>query len=207
MKEMSKEDKEKLIQDYIAERNKKKEIMNDIMHGTKYIKWLIQFTKAKEGFSSEDWLYFPEELSDYDRKNVELLGLFYHGIEKYADQNYIYPIPCDFGYYYNIKINKIGFEIGVLVGQGTVFFCNKTPIKKDKSYINFKDIMIGKRQENAEQIDISLEALSKMIENIYNNGVPIEAINDTYNKTINDITSNNTNTKKKVKKKDEISNE
>ena len=67
--------------------------------------------------------------------------------------------------------------------------------------------MIGKRQENAEQIDTSLDNLSKMIENIYNNGVPIEAINDTYNKTINDLTSNNANIKKRVKKKDEASNE
>ena len=186
----------------------KKEIMNDIMHGTKYIKWLLKFTKDKEGFSSDDWLYFPEEISDNDRENVELLGLFFHGIEEYADQNYIYPLPYGkFGYYYNIKINKIGFEIGVLVGQGTLFFCNKKPIEKDKSYINFKDIMIGKRQENAEQIDASLDNLSKMIENIYNNGVPIEAINDTYNKTINDLSSNNANIKKRVKKKDEASNE
>ena len=199
MDNISQEDKEKWIQDYIAEQNENNKKINEMMHSTKYIKWLIQFTKDKEGFADDDWLYFPEEISESDRKNVELLNLFYRGIEKYAQQNYIYPKSRDYCNYYKIKLGEYGFEIGVLVGQGAAFFCNKAPIDNAKDFINFKDIMIGKKQENVYQINIKLDSLAEMVIDAYESGVPVEAIIETFDNAIENITTRKNKTRRLTK--------
>ena len=197
---MTKEEKEKWVRDYFKKYNEDIEKRNEIMSGTKYIKWLIQFTEDKEGFSDEDWLYFPDEINDTDRSNVEMLRLFYEGIEEYANNNYIYPTPCDFGNYYKVKFNKFGFEIGVLAGQGTVFFCNKAPIENEKDFIDFYNVMIGKKQNNTDQIRASLDSLSQMVIATYENGVPIEAIINTLDDTIENITLKREDKSKKLLK-------
>ena len=35
---------------------------------------------------------------------------------------------CDFVNFYRVKLDDFGFEIGISVGQGTVFFFNKVAI-------------------------------------------------------------------------------
>ena len=75
------------------------------MSNIDYIKWLYQFTQVRDSFSSEDCLYFPDRINESDRKNVDQLDLFYEGISRYANKNYIYPTPCDFGNFYKIKLN------------------------------------------------------------------------------------------------------
>ena len=137
-----------------------------------------------------DKLYFPEKISESDRENVEMLHLFYDGINKYAGENHIYPIPCEFGNFYRVKLNGFGFEIGILVGQGTVFFFNKASLEDDKEFIDFNDIIIGKKQDNVDRINDALNSISSMITTAYESGVPIEAIVNTLDNTIKGITSN-----------------
>ena len=184
---MTEEEKEQWIKEYCESINKRNEKMKKMMSSTKYIQWLIKFTKDKEGFSDDDWLYFPEKINDTDKENVEMLSLFYKGIEKYAEKNYIYPTPCSFGNYYKVRFNKYGFEIGILIGQGTVFFCNKTPIENENDFIDFFRIMIGKDQNNTKKTKASLDSLSQTIINIHESGIPIEAIIETIDNTIEKI--------------------
>ena len=130
-----------------------------------------------------------------------MLHLFYDGIDKYAGENHIYPTPCDFGNFYRVKLNDFGFEIGILVGQGTAFFFNKASLEDDKEFIDFNDIMIGKKQNNVDQINVTLDSLSSMVIDAYENGVPIEAIVSTLDNTIKGIASKKEDKTKTLVKK------
>ena len=178
----------KFIKEYIEKENVERKKTKALMSNTNYLEWLNQFTQDKEGFSDNDWLYFPERIKKSDNENVDKLCLFYEGIRQYAESNHIYPLKCNFGNFYKIRLNKIGFEIGILNGQGTKFFCNKVAVENEQEFIDFNDIMTGKKQENVDKINASLESLSNMILTAYESGVPIESIIYTIEKTINEIT-------------------
>ena len=180
---------DKWVEKYITKQKEKEKKIKDMMSNTSYIEWLNEFTQDKDGFSDDDWLYFPEKISDSDRENVLKLCLFYEGIDNYSQQNHIYPVPCEFGNFYRVKLNDFGFEIGILVGQGTIFFFNKASIEDDKVFIDFNDIMIGRKQDNVDQINATLDSLSSMVLTAYESGVPIEAIVSRLDNTIGDITS------------------
>ena len=180
---------DKWVEKYITKQKEKEKKIKDMMSNTSYIEWLNEFTQDKDGFSDDDWLYFPEKISDSDRENVLKLCLFYEGIDNYSQQNHIYPVPCEFGNFYRVKLNDFGFEIGILVGQGTIFFFNKVSIADDKVFIDFNDIMIGRKQDNVDQINATLDSLSSMVLTAYESGVPIEAMVSRLDNTIQNITS------------------
>lgn len=143
-------------------------------------------------------MYSFNKLSDFDRKNVEMLNLFYSGIDKYARKNYIYPLLCDFGNFYKVKLNNFGFDVGMLVGQGTVFFFNKTAMENEDEFIDFNDVMVDKKQANVDQINATLDTLSNMVITFYESGVPIDAIVNTIDNTLKDITSKNVKKTRKL---------
>ena len=194
----------KWVEEYISKEKLKSEEIKGMMSNTAYIEWLNLFTQDKGGFSDDDWLYFPEKISEFDRKNVEKLCLFYEGIDNYAQQNYIYPVSCEFGNFYRVKLNGFGFKIGILVGQGTVFFFNKDSLEKDKDFIDFNDIMTGKKQDNVDQINATLDSLSNMVITAYESGVPIETIVNTLDNTIKEIMSKGEDKTKTLVRKQRI---
>lgn len=178
---------EKCVEEYIAKIKVRNEKIKSMMSNTEYLEWLNEFTKDKDRFCDDDWLYCPEKISDSDRENVEKLCLFYEGIKEYATENYIYPTPCDFGDYYKVKLNDFVFNIGILIGQGVIFFFDKTLIENKKELIDFKDVMIGKKQDNVDKINATLNSLSSEVMAAYENGVPIKAIVDTLKNIIEEI--------------------
>jgi len=111
----------------------------------------------------------------------------YKGIERYASENYIYPTNCDFGNFYKIKLDNIGYEIGMLAGQGTLFFCNRVQIENEQHFIDFNDIVNNKKNNNASFIKNSLNELSNMVVTLYENGIPLEAIVNTLDNTLTEI--------------------
>ena len=102
-----KERMDKWVEEYIAKEKVKSEKIKRMMSNPTYIEWLNQFTQDKDGFSDDDWLYFPEKISESDREKVEQLCLFYEGIDKYATKNHIYPTNFGYGYFYTIKLDEI----------------------------------------------------------------------------------------------------
>ena len=76
-----------------------------------------------------------------------------------------------------------------MAGQGIIFFCRKVSVKNEQEFIDFNDIMIGKKQEQVDRINESLENLSNMVLKAYESGVPIESITYTLENTIKEITS------------------
>lgn len=180
---------DKWIDEFIAKTKARNEKIETMMSNTNYIEWLNSFTKDKEKFADDDWVYCPEKLDETDREKVSMLSMLYEGIEKYALENYIFPTPCDFGEFYRVKLNDFTFEVGIMVGQGTIFFFNKTSLEDGKDFIDFNDVITKTKKDNVDQINSILDSLSKMVVSAYENGVPIEAIINTLNETIEDITS------------------
>lgn len=193
LKEMNSEEgkkrMDKVIEKYVAEAKEQRDKAIKIVSNVEYITWLGNFTKEHASFSDDTWLYCPEKLSAKDNKRVEELHLLYNGIEIYANHNYIYPIKCDFGGFYKIKYDGIGFEIGRLIGQGTLFYCTRVEIENEQEFIDFNDIMNNKERENVHEFKSKLEYLSEIVISTHEYGVPYEAICETLELTLNKIKS------------------
>ena len=198
--EINKEKVDKFMMDYIerlkVDETKRKEMFSNI----NYIKWLENFTIKYPDFSDDDWLYFSEKISQEDNEKVKKLHLFYEGIELYAKKNYIYPIECDFGGYYNIKLDNIGYEIGMLVGQGTLFFWKRTSLNKDLEYIDFNDILIDKKKDGVDVITRQLNNLSNKVLELHKKGIPLTALIETLDTTLTGIKEEEKNPTKTLKR-------
>ncbi len=162
---------------------------DNMMTNTDYIEWLIKFTQERGFFSDDQWAYSEEKISDEDKENVESLGLFYEGIDRYASKNFMYPIEKDFGGYYKVKIGDCGFKIGIFCGQGGFTFCERIPVEKEEDFIDFYDIINNKKQDNYDYICNTLKLLSNIIIEAHEAGVPTKAIHDTCNATIKEISN------------------
>lgn len=198
--EIDKEKADKFIMDYIEGLKISEAKRKEMFSNTNYVKWLESFTIEHPGFSDDDWLYFPEKISQEDNEKVKNLHLFYEGIELYAKKNYLYPTECDFGGYYNIKLDNIGFEIGMLVGQGTLFFCKRTPLNKDLEYIDFNDIMADKKKDAVDVITQQLKDLSNSVLELHKKGIPLTAIIETLDTTLTGIKEEEKNLTKTLKR-------
>ena len=127
---------------------------------------------------------------------IEWLKQFTQDKDGFSDDDW-----SDFGNFYRVKLDDFGFEIGISVGQGTVFFFNKVEINDEDDFIDFNDIILGKKRDNADQANAILDSLSNMVVTAYESGVPIEAIVNTIDSTVNGIKFNNEDKPKTIIKK------
>lgn len=95
------------------------------------------------------------------------------------------PSSCNFGNYYCIKFGNIGYEIGIMVGQGTLFFCNKVSLE-NKEFIDFTDIQNDREQPKTEFINNKLEELSLLINNLAED-ISLEAIEENIRNVFKEI--------------------
>jgi len=153
-------------------------ITEEITQSDDYINWLENFTLKNKEFTDDDWLYFPERISEEDKEQVSKLYNFYEAIQEYANKNYIHGTPDEFGNHYSIKYNNIGYKIGIMIGQGTILWVQRQRItkKNSDSFIDFKLIQENVMTDESEMIRSKLESLDNLISDIANENVPIEAI-------------------------------
>lgn len=185
IKEYANRNKEK----WIREKREKDAKLKSLFSSYDYMNWLNSFTANTKGFSDEDYLYFPEKISKEDLDKVNTLGLFFEGIREYADKNYIYPTIYEYQSFYGIKdnANDAYYKIGVIEGQGGSFFCERIEYTSEQPFIDFNDIMDDKVRDNVKKIEANLDNMSNLVLSLYNKGVPLEAIKDTFDKTISEI--------------------
>lgn len=195
------ENAKKHIEDKLKEEEKN---IAQMTSNIDYMMWLEDFTIDFPAFTSDTWAYFPEMISENNHQKVAMLYLLYQAIEHYASKNYIYKTKCDFGDYYNIKLDNTHYEIGRLIGQGIIFFCCRKPFNKDIKYIDFNDIVNDKKQENVLIIEEGLNKLSNLVYTLYQSGIPLEAITAKLDNILNDINTKNNqvNHKTLTKRKD-----
>ena len=185
IKEYANRNKEK----WIREKKEKDAKLKSLFSSYDYMNWLNRFTANTKGFSDEEYLYFPEKISKDDLDKVNNLGLFFEGIEKYADKNYIYPTMYEYQSFYGVKdnVNEVYYKIGVIEGQGGSFFCERIEYTSEQPFIDFNDIMNDKVRDNVKEIETDLDNMSNLVLSLYNKGVPLEAIKETLDKTISEI--------------------
>ena len=173
--------------------NKEKEEQNEdvkkIIFSERYIKWLNDFTKKNGGFTENDYLYFNDKISDIDKENVNKLNVLYETINNYAKKNYIAETPWEYGSFYRIKYDDNGYKIGAIYGKGIMYFCYRIPINKEDYFIDFKNILINKKENKAIIFEKYLNDLSKEIVNAYKIGIPIEVIKTRVNNIVESINS------------------
>lgn len=179
------------VKEYIAKEEQRDLKMQQLLSNTDYLKWLESFTLEHQKFSDDDWLYCQEKLSKEDLEHVENLHLLYSGIDKYARKNYIYPTECEFGNFYSIKLDNAFFKIGILVGQGTIFFCDRVQTENEKEFIDFNDISNSKTPDSVIETRNSLTKLSNMVISLHQNGIPLQAIVNTLNNTVDKLKDKN----------------
>ena len=167
-------EQEDFLSKYLNQRRIEQRQKTEMKVNNDYINWLERFTTIYNSFSDDSWIYNPTEILQNDHENVNKLHLLYHIIEEYAEKNYIYPNKCDFGNYYSIKYNDVQYNIGIMCGQGTCFFCNRTTNQKE--YINFKDIQTNTPNPRVKFINYSLKTLESTLDKMISSNIPIPAI-------------------------------
>ncbi len=183
----TKEQIEQWLQECMNEENELQGKMANLISNADYFSWLIRFTQERKFFTSDDWLYSHDQISEHDREKVDQLYLFYESVAQHAERNHIYPSPCSYGSFYKVRWNKIGFGIGISVGQGTAFFCCRIPVENNSEFIDFNDLMTHRKQGYVDQMNHQLESLSMLILKMYESGIPMEAIKNTLKNTIQEI--------------------
>ena len=162
---------------YIQQYIRKKDRMKELVLSQEYIKWLEKFTKKHPTFDDKEWLYFPEKISKEDNAMVELLSEFFGVIEDFADNYYIYPNGQAHEEYYTIEYNGKRYEIGVVVGQGAICFCNTKDVDEDAQVIPYSEILnptyIKTLKENVEH---NLDELENFLKTLNTRNIPLKAI-------------------------------
>lgn len=165
--------------------------IQEMISDSSYIEWLVNFTVQNPKFKDTEWMYFPEKITTEDYKKVNDLDLLYFVINKYAVENHRYPISTASGKFYRIKYDDVGFIIGITSGLNVEYICSRVEIDKERDYIDFNNIIIGKKEDNVEYIEKQLQSLSNIIVSLHASGVPIESIEATIVNVINDIKPKN----------------
>ena len=158
---------------------------------SEYMIWLENFTEKINSFSDDGWHYFsdkyPEQYKDKilteDKEKINNLKNFYEFINTYFKSNYVYPICNGKRKYFCIKFNDNGYEIGCV--ETNIFFCKRVAIN-DK-FIDFIDIMEDKKQATTFIKKKQLKDLSSLIEKLLKNNIPLEAIYDVTEETIQKV--------------------
>lgn len=170
-------------------------INSKIGNNSNYMDWLEKFTLENPKFTDNDLLYKNKNIEDIDR--INMLNSLYDLIENYAKQNYIYLYKIsDYSGFYRIKYNNIGYEVGYLIGQETVYYCNRVNYI-DNTFIDFNYIINNIKQPHTNEINEMIEELKIIIDNYYNRGIPVEALKRCVYESIKDLDNNESKVLKK----------
>ena len=165
-----------------------------LVESTDYIKWLEDFTKRYPSFSDDTWLYKKDEISKEDYANVCKISTFFSAIDLYARINYISGIPCEWGEYYSIEYNGKIYEIGTIVGQGAVSFCNTEDVNEQTTVIKFEEITVPSEatQKRTLQIKKELDRIDELLNLLYTSSlnIPMNAIKVRVESVLQEIKNN-----------------
>lgn len=169
-----------------------------IMANNNYINWLCDFSLRHNSFTDDEWEYNTEDIPKIDKENVKYLGLLFYCIDEYAYENYINSVSSSYGVFYRIVYEGNAFEIGFKSGQGTYFFCNRVEYDNILEFVDFNDILTGKKVENVNRKNNLIKVFSEVVRNVYRNGVPADKICDVVKSVLDEIKGQENN---KVQKK------
>lgn len=169
--------------DQLLEEMKKREAeKKELFSNYDYILWLEKFTLLYERFTDDSWLYKPEELSEVDIKNVGKIALFFEALSDYCHKYYInvasnemFESEC-----INIKHNGIGYQIGLVTGQGScVYVERKVP---EDGTIEFSDVLNDTMPEDFEAKKALIKKFEQIVTEMKAKCIPISIILEIVNR-------------------------
>ena len=132
------------VKQFVERINKDEETKKAIVKDFKYFSWLEGFvTKNNGSFSDDQWIYFPEKITNTEKSNVAKLHLLFSALYDFAKAH---RIPDEKSRTFSgssvyVQYNSNIYKIGFLAGQGVFFFCEKIANRKVKNVINFNDVV------------------------------------------------------------------
>ena len=168
--------------------NKDKLSKMELVRGADYISWLESFTVNYPVFFECDWKDYDNSiLSNLDKVNLKKLQTFYSVIDDYAKENYLEAVNNSYSSGYFSQYHGIGYEIGKFYGKDVSVYCNRLGNVDIKDFIDVCDIIYYKKQEHTDEISLKLVGLSKYVRNLASEGIPLRAISDTFNSTMENL--------------------
>ena len=139
--------------------------------------WLSQFMDKYSFFSDGEWLSNHNELAYWDINKIMNFNLLFDKVKSYALDNYVFPYKDKDLESYFILWNDIFYEVGK---NREYYYCKrmKEGFKLER-YIDFEDVISGKKQQSAKFIDQKLQILADLIKVYTMDGVPEYAIYNT----------------------------
>jgi len=162
------------VQKFIEELNRKEKEKQKLIENYDYINWLEKFTESEEhsSFASDTWLYFPEKISVEDNANVDKLDMFFEVLQEYCETHLIETsVKAMFSTnVIHIMHNNIGYEVGLVVGQGAFVYVSREEINENS--IEFSAIMNNVPPKDYEAKAGMLDTLDFLIATLKEKDVP-----------------------------------
>jgi hypothetical protein len=187
-------------EDYLTrlkrEEQEKEAFSQSITFSNKYMDWLDKCTQDNNTIATDSFLYKEDQVSQTDLQNAKSIQFLFEEVSTYCDENYIEPKKVDYGVYYSIKNNGIGYHVGFDTGQGASFYCTRLE-EPDDDALDFKHVRSGVKLQKTLYDEYLLENLSILIKELYNAGVSINAIKKTVSSSIKTIENEQTTKRQK----------
>lgn len=169
----------------------KREQIKEIMKDYSYFDKLTCYLNPGESFFDDDY----KHKNGLDKSTVDMmikLFLFYEGIAQYADKNFYYPYPEEFGNHYVIKHNGSAFKVGILAGQGVTYYCERiSAYDKNIRYINLSDIIKNRPRADKDEIAQSFKTIQENINQLFDKGIPTFAVVSAVQRIVDNATYKN----------------
>ena len=164
------------VDEYFDKLFSKDRVVQEMFADNTYMDWLEKFTTKVPSYDSEVMYY--KNLTEEDKKNLRNLDIFFKVIEHYASKNYISSTKLERvnGYYYLLSYHEQAYQIGLLYGTSTMFFCKKMPLEKNIDTISFDEVKKNTLRARTITINKKLEELTPIIQEALQEGVPADAI-------------------------------
>ena len=147
--------------------NQQKELISNY----DYINWIENFTLEYPCFSTDSWLYFPEQISLQDYTKVEKLDSFFSALLAYCDKYLINTSKDNLDAFeasrIHIKYNNVGYTLSLFIGQGSIVTIERSEITGD--FIDFESIVNNvepKEFKTKESLLNSLESVIKELKQL-----------------------------------------
>lgn len=143
MRKLTDAELEIIVQEAIDDLVKHREHAQKLISNDEYMRWLEKFTLSYPRFSDYDWLYYPERLTEDDYNRVRELCYFFDGIVDYAERKGLTIKKDENEAELLVKFNGVGYEIGLVVGQGSFMYVLRRDISQNEPFIDFNDCLVN----------------------------------------------------------------
>ena len=165
----------------------KKDEIDSVIKDTSYFRFLDYILLDDDILFDTDIVY-GGDISPSQRDDLNKLGFFFEAIDKYAKENYYYPLMEGDSVSYTIYLGSVIITIGYTNDEKKTFFCERTS-REDapRGLINLEDIIGNVPRKNKNEIKENIAAISDNIVSLMEKGVPSYSIVAALQKAIDEL--------------------